>query len=295
MRCFVDVARAWLAKVERTRRPKTAARYRIAVAHFLGGVPEAHTRFIVRQDLLRFRDVRAAEVSTHSANRDVKAIKACLAWAWVNELPHPHVQLRRLLLPTPARRDPTLTPEEVERVLEAATVSPRLLVILRTCHATGLRLGEVLSLTWADVDFAEGSIGVTPKPWWQPKTAAAIRTVYAPELVRWLEGYRETLRHRAPGDRVAQMDSRTGRGWTHRVHECLAWVYKRAGVEGKRPTHSLRHTVATELVQAGVPIHVAQKHLGHSSPVVTLGIYAHAQREGLRLAAEALARKRAAR
>lgn len=211
MRSFVDVAEAWLADVARQRRPRTVASYRIALQKFLEAVPEARERWIARPDLVRFRDTRAARVSAHSANRDLKAIKACLAWAWVNELPHPPVPLRKLLLRTPARRDPTLAPEEVARVLEAATVSPRLLVVLKVAHGTGLRLGEILNLTWSDVDFAEGAISVRPKPWWEPKTAAAIRTVYAPEFVHWLEGYRETLRDRGPLDRVAQMDARTGR------------------------------------------------------------------------------------
>jgi integrase len=241
---------------------------------------------------MRFRDHRAATTSVLSANRDLKALKACLAWAWMNELPHPQVPLRRLLLPAPPRQDRTLTPDEVHRVLEAAAAEARVLVILRIAYETGLRLGEILALTWADVDVAEGSISVAPKPWWEPKTAAAVRTVFAPDLVRWLDTYRSTLRHRGDDDRVCQMDPRRGKPWTHRVHEVLRGVYDRVGIEGKSPTHSLRHTVASEMVQAGVPIHVTQKHLGHSSPAVTLGIYAHAQRDGLRAAAEALGEQR---
>lgn len=57
---------------------------------------------------------------------------------------------------------------------------------------------------------------------------------------------------------------------------------------GKKPSHGLRHTVASDLVQSGAPIHVAQKQLGHASASVTLGIYAHAQRKGLAEAGRAL-------
>jgi integrase len=39
--------------------------------------------------------------------------------------------------------------------------------------------------------------------------------------------------------------------------------------------HGLRHTCATLLFQAGVPVHVVQERLGHKRVEVTLGIYAH--------------------
>jgi integrase len=81
--------------------------------------------------------------------------------------------LKRLLFAPAPRKDETLTPGEVERVMAAAEFDVPVRVILRICHATGPRLGEVLNLTWADVDFEGGSINVTAKTWWQPKTQAA--------------------------------------------------------------------------------------------------------------------------
>ena len=39
--------------------------------------------------------------------------------------------------------------------------------------------------------------------------------------------------------------------------------------------HGLRHTCATLLLQAGVPVHVVQERLGHKRVEVTLGVYAH--------------------
>ena len=288
MEAFADIAAEWLEDVRRTRRPKTHESYCIAVQKLYEIVPEARERYITRQDLIKFRDKRAHDTSVLSANRDMKSLKACLNWAWVNELPHPQVPLKRLMLPPPPRKDETLTPDEVQRVFEAAQFDVEALVVLKICHATGMRLGEVLNLTWSDVDVGEGSVSVTAKPWWQPKTQAALRTVYAPELVRWLDQYRGELRFKGPNDRVCQMDVRRGKPWTKRIHNRLRAVYDRAGIVGKKPSHGLRHTVASDLVQSGAPIHVAQKHLGHASASVTLGIYAHAQKAGLAQAGRAL-------
>ena len=39
--------------------------------------------------------------------------------------------------------------------------------------------------------------------------------------------------------------------------------------------HGMRHTCATLLLQAGVPVHMVQKQLGHKRIEITLGIYAH--------------------
>ncbi|MGO9671190.1 MAG: tyrosine-type recombinase/integrase, partial [Streptosporangiaceae bacterium] len=55
-------------------------------------------------------------------------------------------------------------------------------------------------------------------------------------------------------------------------------------------THDLRHTHATVLLLAGVPVHVVSQRLGHASPVVTLTVYAHVMPGNQRDAADLFAR-----
>jgi integrase len=54
--------------------------------------------------------------------------------------------------------------------------------------------------------------------------------------------------------------------------------------------HDLRHTHATILLLAGVPVHVVSQRLGHASPTITLGIYAHVMPGNQRDAAGLFAR-----
>ena len=56
-----------------------------------------------------------------------------------------------------------------------------------------------------------------------------------------------------------------------------AWerILKEAKIEHKK-FHALRHTHATQLLAAGVPLLEVAKRLGHSSPAITLKLYAHA-------------------
>jgi integrase len=58
--------------------------------------------------------------------------------------------------------------------------------------------------------------------------------------------------------------------------------------EGKVDFHCLRHTFATWLVQGGVDIKTAQTLLRHSTPSMTLGIYAHSQSDNLTKAIDGL-------
>lgn len=54
------------------------------------------------------------------------------------------------------------------------------------------------------------------------------------------------------------------------------WHQLRAAA-GIRPgrLHDLRHSAASHLLRAGVPVHIVAARLGHSTPVVTLTTYAH--------------------
>lgn len=292
---FAHTAQLWLAEVKPTLRPQTHWLYTRAVAMLLERVPELEHRPVSRPQLIAFRNARAAEVSIHTANRDMRAFRACLRWAWLNELDHPNVPLGRLMLPLPPPREQALTPDEIARVFDAAAFDPQVLVLLKICHATGFRRGEALSLEWRDVDLERGTLTVSPKAGWEAKTDASYRTVHAPQLCAWLATYREALRKRGPHDPVCQRNTARGLAWSptsSRLHVRLRRVYDRAGVRDKKPTHGFRHAMGHDLAQSGAPIHVAQRILGHASPAMTLGVYARARAEGVEAAGLELERWR---
>jgi integrase len=68
-----------------------------------------------------------------------------------------------------------------------------------------------------------------------------------------------------------------------------AWraMATRAGLSGVR-LHDLRHTAATMLLAAGVPVRDVSDALGHSSPTITLGVYSHSVPEGSRRVTDAM-------
>lgn len=54
--------------------------------------------------------------------------------------------------------------------------------------------------------------------------------------------------------------------------------------------HTLRHSAATTMLEAGIPIHVVSRHLGHSSINITVDVYGHVSDDGAKSAMETLGR-----
>ena len=160
-----------------------------------------------------------------------------------------------------------------------------------TAITTGMRLGELRALRWADVDLQRGTliikqsvqrlpgVGMVVKA---PKTAGSRRSVaLGPEMVRLLR------EHRA---RQNEERLRLGELWTdnglvfpsergtyaekHTVHRVFTRLCAQAEVPRIR-IHDLRHTTATLLLAQGITLKAVSERLGHANPTITLQTYAH--------------------
>lgn len=157
----------------------------------------------------------------------------------------------------------------------------------------GLRWGEAVGLTLSRVDVDHSSVVVDRQlarngELEPPKSAAGVRRLACPD---WLteELRRLVFKRAAAGtDALLFVNGRGGpldyTNWRERtwLPACAA-----VGLSGLR-FHDLRSLAATALVTAGVDIKTAQVRLGHSSPQVTLGIYARATLDADRRAADAV-------
>jgi len=189
--------------------------------------------------------------------------------------------------------DEILTPEEAVTLCgHAAAGFAR--AILSAAVMTGLRVGELLALTWDDVTLegpspelrvrrslshertrAERESGnATGGRFYTPKSKSSRRNVrLAPELVSELRRWRlacppSALRLVFPGP--------AGKP-AHRSHVRNVALRPALTAAGLRHVsmHSLRHTFASSLILMGSPVTEAARLLGHSSPAVTLKVYAH--------------------
>jgi integrase len=160
----------------------------------------------------------------------------------------------------------------------------------------GLRLGEALALRWNNVDLDRKvlrvvealeqtkAFGIRFKP---PKSKAGKRDVTMPDIL--VEALREHRR--------AQLELRLQLGLGKLPDDALLF----ATIEGKPLStidvsvlwgrfaakigmpeitfHALRHTHASQLIDAGVDIATISKRLGHATPGITLNVYAHRFRQ----------------
>lgn len=162
------------------------------------------------------------------------------------------------------------TTEETELLLRAAR-TPEDRTLLLFAIRTGARAGEQIGLEWGDIDFANHQIGFK---------RASIRGVVGPTksgkprwvpMTRTLEAALKALRH-LKGKRV--FCNPDGSDLTiDQLHERLWGASRRAGLRKIR-WHDLRHSFASQLAVAGVPIPQIQKWLGHQSIQMTMR-YAH--------------------
>jgi len=207
------------------------------------------------------------------------------------------------LPPTENKERRSLTPEELESYFAAAAghwVEP----ILRLAAATGMRRGELLALTWSDINFSAGTITVSKS---LEQTRAGLRIketkTRTTRVIRIGPSAVEALRLQ----RSLQDEWRRELGPDYRDHGLVfsapdggflkpdtttaeaCRVAARAGLKGVG-LHALRHTHGSMLLSAGLPLPAVSKRLGHANPNITAAVYSHALPSDEERAAEAFER-----
>jgi len=217
-----------------------------------------------------------------------------------------------------------LSPDEFTNLL--AYIPPRYLALVLTLASTGLRWGEATALRPEDFDLEARTVRVSrawkssrAQGWYigPPKTRRSKRTVSMPEdlvalLVPLLEARTEYVFTNAFGKPVRQQNfhesvwapaRRLANGQQAfdkaKADPDQEWKARTNGVwDGRSPAkkplgkmprvHDLRHSHASWLIAAGVPIDVVSRRMGHESITTTVNIYGHIAEERLNRAGDAI-------
>jgi len=195
-----------------------------------------------------------------------------------------------------------LTPEQVTdlpTLLHGHVVEAPALVALHT----GMRRGELLALKWGNVDLENEVIRIRESleqtraglRFKEPKSRAGVRDITLPAIVvDILQAHRKRELERrlmmAQGrlsDNDLVFPAQDGSPW---VPSSFGSVWSRFAHEANIEVsfHALRHTHVSYLLDLGVDPVTISKRLGHSSPAITLSIYAHLIRRDDRKAANAI-------
>ena len=150
------------------------------------------------------------------------------------------------------------------------------------CLYTGIRLGELLALTWNDIDFKSGIMTISKTAYRikqngkpqvvidKPKTKNSSRLIPLPKQL--LEILKRTRRI-SKSDFV--LSTRTGGiVGTRAYQKTYERILKKLNIPYKN-FHSLRHTFATRAIEMGMDVKTLSEILGHKNPVITLQRYTH--------------------
>jgi site-specific recombinase XerD len=174
--------------------------------------------------------------------------------------------LEHLVCPRQPKRLPVvLSPDELARFF-AAVSSPKHRASLMTAYAAGLRVAEVASLQVSDIDSQRMVLRVR-----QGKGRKDRYVMLSPVLLEILRAYWKAAR-----PRTWLFPSPCGDGplTPSAVMKACRRAHRASGLEKHVTVHTLRHSFATHLLEAGTDLRTIQVLLGHDSPRTT-AVYTH--------------------
>ena len=192
-----------------------------------------------------------------------------------------------LVRPAPEKKLPViLSLEEVRQILGHIRL-PRYRSCLATIYSCGLRLQEGTHLQVADIDSARMMIHV------RHGKGAKDRYVPLPErtlqLLRhyWITHRNPLLLFPSPGHGEVPLATSTEPMHKSSVQDAFHAALRVSGNHKRASVHTLRHSWATHLLEAGVNLRLIQEWLGHSSPATT-SVYTHLTVKAEQLGAAAI-------
>lgn len=294
----------WLKGREGNIAPRTYESYELHITkHLIPALGHVALGQLHPLDIERYKEAKLKELAPRTVDAQLttlsQALKKAVQHRLISSNPADVVERPRYK----AVKYTVLEPEELDLLLSVAknyTIFP----IVYLAANSGMRLGELVGLEWKHVDLDEKVIhvrqqcqrvpgeGLVMRP---PKSKRPRTIPVDDDVIEILLQYKQgdkyvfsplgTTRHYDP----STVDRAFGR-IAVRANKELA---KQLGVD-KVDTytsfriHDLRHTYATHLLLAGVPLTVVQEILGHEQASTTANIYTHTLASRQRLAINAL-------
>ena len=224
----------------------------------------------------------------NTMNELLKRFKAMLMWGYRNDYLGREVADKLTLFRDETKRDRIadkfLEKEELQRLLDAFELE-RWKLVTEFLALSGLRFGEACGLNNEDVDseyiHVTKSYSESFSRMGDPKTKCSVRDVYIqPELADCIRRIRICMKkqkmmfgYEDKGYFLTGIDG--GRIGYAAYKNRLVEAAEKAGIEKHVTPHVLRHTMTSLFAEAGVPLEVLSRRLGHESSDLTKRIYLH--------------------
>lgn len=285
-------AERWLDRKARTWAPSTELVRRDAWNRLIAPmVGDRRVSALTREHCQLVADGLAARgLSPQSVRSSIHVLSGLLEAAVADDLV-PRNVARGLILPPVEREDHALwTAAQVRRFLASTPDHPlHPMWVLQV--ACGLRIGEAIALTWPDIELDDGHVTIRRTVQRQTDGSQGIgertktrqqRTIpLPPAVVDVLRAHHQRQAQRPSAVINLRAFVFPGRDGAPMRYEPVLRALRRAIADAGLPAvprsvrNPLRHMTATLLAERGAGPAVAQRILGHSSPVMTLDRYTH--------------------
>jgi integrase len=296
----------WMSDhASRSCAPRTVERYGEIGQYFIRELGQTRINELKTADIQaaihRLSDCGGKKTNLHPNGRPLapKTVRhigtllyTCLSEAdrlGIMTIPHPMAN-KRVKLPKLIKRKPAVIDSEKLTALFERAKSTRLFPFVVLSASTGCRRGELLALTWSDLNLDTGEMNVS-KSLEQTKKGLRVKSTKSGEprefvvpefAIDALKAHRE----QQDGDRAMFGADYHDHGLVFcqpggdhyspdRAGARVSELMRKAGLQGVS-LHSLRHSCATILLSNHVPLAVVSEQLGHANQNITLSIYSHA-------------------
>ena len=284
----------WLEKFQKEHiKARTYNRYQgLIEMHIVPALGDQDISSLSRREIQNFLinqkkdgNMRSKEtLSATSTNMMLSLLNLAFEYAcdmeYIKE--NPCIRIRRARADT-KKVEAFSTDEQRSVEAEIAKSGDRRLHGIILCLYTGLRLGELIALTWSDIDFKLGTLKVTKTAYraqneygiWNlcidtPKTESSERVIPLPKYITdMLSQDRDVAKtpYIVENKKAERMSIRSYQYLFERLTE-------KAEVR-KLNFHALRHTFATRALECGMDIKTLSELMGHKNASITLNRYAH--------------------
>lgn len=261
-------------RVERGVSEITVKNYREDFKIFLLSFPDVKTTDDLNVDMLPEFVRRQDELARSSSTILRRYSLLRNYFSFLNEENILHEEMPDVDKPKSSKRLPfVMSNEEVDELLEAPDISKdngmRDRTMLELMYATGLRVSELLSLRFRNVNMQNGLITVYGKG---NKQRSVPVSSFALEFLRkYIDGPRKRVKGSKDTDIIFL--NRDGKALSRTYFFMQVKRYaEEKGIDSSASPHTLRHCFATHLLENGASLRAVQEMLGHSN-IATTQIY----------------------
>lgn len=207
-----------------------------------------------------------------SLQRLLSAVRSLFRWLLRERLAEHNPALSVRAPKSPRHLPATLDADSINQLLEIPCDTPLAIrdkAIMELFYSSGLRLSELASLQWEQLDLGSGMVTVTGKG--NRTRMVPVGRVASEALLQWREVRGEFASFEQPNVFVSQRGNPIA---TRTIQARIRYWAKRQGIPQNIYPHLLRHSFASHMLESSGDLRAVQELLGHAD-ISTTQIYTH--------------------